>query len=230
MALLAADVLNHARDLHPSLSPVNAPDILGWRALSRFLSDLFEEIAHRVPGFLGAQLSTSLPLASFTAGIDLTAAIPGGWKRLMDGFFVYSASTTSPPTMVSGNFVPFEQRDMNGPLPAYTLRSNVIYLLGQDTDYTNFSSFLLTYTPLSVDVVNGTSAIPLPNDSREALAAMLAAFYLKRLVDDPQYRVSKRTAELYMSDAETERGKFLRRIWRTTQNQNYVIRDVMAGR
>lgn len=228
--LTVGEVLNHARDLHPSLSETNAPNPLAYRALSRFLSDLVEEIAHRVPGFFGTELTVPLPLASFDAGLDLGAALPGGWKRLLDLFFVYADSTTDPPTRVRGNAIPLEQRDMNGPLPAWTLRSNVIYLLGQPGDYGNFASFVLTYTPLSVDVAGLNAPILLPDDSREALAAMLAAFFLKRLVDDPQYRVSKRTAELYMSDAATERAKFLRRIWRTTQNQDYVIRDVVSGR
>jgi hypothetical protein len=230
VALTAATVINHARDLHPSLSPVNAPNALACRALSRFLSELVEKIARRVPGYLGTTLTVPLPLAVFTAGIDLTAAIPGGWKRLLDGFFVYSASQTNPPTRVRANPIPYEQRDMNGPLPAWTFLANTVTFLGQETDYSQFSSFLLTYTPLAVDVANVGSAIPLPDDSREALAAMLAAFFLKRLVDDPQYRVSAKTATLYQGDADTEKAQFLRRIWRLTQNQDYVIRDVMSGR
>ena len=230
MALTAAAVLNHARDLHPSLSTVNAPNVLGFRALSRIVSELYEEIAHRVPAFLGVQATVTLPLPVFTAGIDLVALIPGGWKRLLDGFFTYTASSTNPPTTVRGNSIPYEQRDMNCPLPAYTLRSNVLYLLGQASDYTNFSTFVLTYTPASVDISALTDTIPLPDDARAALVGMLAAFFLKRLIDDPRYTVTAATAGLFTGDAGVERARFLRRIWRTTQNTDYVIRDAVSGR
>jgi hypothetical protein len=62
------------------------------------------------------------------------------------------------------------------------------------------------------------------------LAAMLAAFYLKRLVDDPQYKVTAATAALYAADAASERKGWLTRIFRLTQRQEYLIRDVMSGR
>ena len=69
---------------------------------------------------------------------------------------------------------------------------------------------------VTVDVTAPASLIVLPDDSRECLAALLAEFYLKRLVDDPQYRVTKRTVELYREDAATERQRFLRwSIWST---------------
>ncbi len=230
MTVTAGTIILHARDLHPSLSKVNAPDALAFRALTRFLDGLNEEIARRVPSFLGAQAVVTFPLASFAAGVDLAALIPNGWKDLLDGFLTYSASPTGQPITIRGEFVPYEQRDSNRDLPAYTFLNNALIFLGQESDYTPFSTFTLTYTPLGIPVVNANTAIPLPDDCLEALAAMLAGFFLKRLVDDPQYRVTARTAGLYLQDAETMRGDFLRRIWRMTQRENYVVRDVSGAR
>lgn len=230
MTLTVGTVINHARDLHPALSAVNAPDVLAYRYLSRAIDGLYEDIARRVPAFLGTQAVVTFPLPSFAAGVDLTALIPGGWKDLLDGVVTLSNTTSVPPATIPCLFVAFEQRDMTNPVPSFTFRNNVLYFLGLDTDYAGFASFTLTYTPLANDVTSKLSVIALPDDARGPLAAMLAAFFLKRLVDDPAYKVTAKTAALYMKDAAEEERDWLTRIWRLTQRENYVIRDVMSRR
>lgn len=230
MTLLASNVILHARDLHPSLSAMNAPNPLAFRALTRMVDSINEEIARRVPGFLETTVTGTFPLASFTLGLNLTTLIPLGWKDLGDLFVTYTASSTTPATTVRASFVPYEQRDMNSPLPTYTLINNSLIFLGSDTDYAAYSAWTLTFTPLGVAVAGLASVIGLPDDALEPMALGLAAFFLQRLVDDPQYRVTARTADLYASDAKARRSAFLTRIWRVTQRQNFLVRDVMSGR
>ena len=228
MALLAGDVINHARDMHPALSPTNAPAILGYRALSRFQGDLVEQIAARQPGFLAQLLTVALPLATFADGINLTTLISGGWLALEDMFArgTYDTDTTRWP--IRCNNIPWGQRDMVQPWPCFTMRNDVLYLLGTETDWAVMSSLRISYTAQPADLTADASALVVPLDARESLATTLCAFYLWRLVQDPAYRVPAEMAQTWDEKATTERTRFLARIGRTGQKQSFRVRNVMG--
>lgn len=228
MALLAGDIINHARDMHQALSPMNAPAVVGYRALSRFQGDLVDQITARQPGFLAQVLVVSLPLATFADGINLTTLLPGGWLALEDLFAraSYDSDTTRWP--IRCNNIPWGQRDMVQPWPCYTMRDNVLYLMGTETDWSVMSSLRLSYTAQPADITDDASALVVPADAREALATMLCAFYLWRLVQDPAYRVPAEMAQTWDEKASTERTRFLSRIARTGQKQSFRVRNVMG--
>lgn len=227
MTLLCSTVINEARDLHPALSETAAPVPIALRLLGRFTREFTEAIAVRVPAFVAVQATFSLPLATFASGVSLTTLIPGGWKDLTDLFYVFSDTTIT--TKVRSHFIPWEQRDIPQRMPAHTFLNNVLYLLGDASDYTSYGTGVLTYTAMPAAFTADTDAIPLPDDALSALSALLAAYWLRRLAEDPAFgTVSPATVAMYMGDAERERQRFLTRIWRTTQRQDYVIRDVQG--
>ena len=227
MTLTCATVINEARDLHPALSETAAPVPIALRLLGRFTREFTEAIAVRVPSFIAVQATFTLPLASFTAGESLTTLIPGGWKDLTDLFFTWSDPSLTQP--VRSKFVPWEQRDMPTRLPAHTFMNNVLYLLGSDANYTNYSQGVLTYTAMPAAFTTDTATIPLPDDALSALSALLAAYWLRRLAEDPSFgTVNPATVAAYMADAAEERKRFLTRIFRLTQRQDYVVRDVQG--
>lgn len=225
MALTVREVINHARDQHPALSPVNAPNELAFRFLSRLECELFDQIYKRVPGFLAQQAVVTLPLADFEAGINLTTLIPQGWKDLTDVFFKYTAVPTTP-NEIRGVFKPWEQRDVRGQLPAYTFRGNALFLIGNATDYVQFSQLTLTYTQQNPDVTSLDSTFLVTDDARETLAMGLASFWLRRLIDDPIYRVSVGAYREVKSLADEEKKDFLTRIFTLTQRQDYKVRAI----
>lgn len=228
MSLTVATIVNNARDLHPALSVQNAPLPIALRAISRFEGDLVRDITSRVPGFLAKQVDVTLPLAVFENGVNLTTLIPAGWLDLTDGFFLYSIAPNPARTKRAGN-IPWEQRDMPYMWPAYSVRDNVLYFLGSDANYAQFSKFTLTYTPLPAALATGASVTVLPDDALDCLAALLAAFWLKRLVGNPAFDVSPGAAELYIAEAAGVRADFLTRIWKTTQRMTYRVRDASSG-
>jgi hypothetical protein len=231
MSVTLAQVINQARDEHPALSVAAAPPTLAPRQVTKYARDLYESIAVRVPGFLTTSVALALPLANFTAGQNLTALIPGGWKDLLDLTFTYNTGGT-PPAQVKATGVPYEQRDLCQPLPSWTLAGDVLYLLGGPNDYTSYAGGTLTYTPAPVTLSQPTDLVcqsgGLPDDALDCLALMLAAFYLGRLVEDPGNAVSEKTFNRVAASAGAARTAFLRRIYRLTQRQNYRIRDVMG--
>lgn len=231
MALTVGTVINHARDYHPALANANAPVAIAYRALSRFSDELTESIVRRVPGWMGQTETITLTSSVFEDGVDLTTLIPAGVKDFIDMRFLYDQS--SPQSFVTGTFIPYEQRDMPHMIPAYTLLNNVLYLLGNDQvgqlaqAYQNYSAMVLSYTPIPADLTSNSSEFTgFLDDAREAFAAMLAAFWLRRLVSDPKYGVQRVDADYFDSVAEQEKARYLRRIWTTTQKQSYFIREV----
>lgn len=230
MTLTVATVANMARDYHSALSPQAAPQAVAYRALSRFQDQIVEEITSRVPGFLGQTVSVTFDAATFTDGIDLADIVPAGVKDFIDARFLYDQS--DPQSYVSGLFVPYEQRDMPHPIPAYTLLNNVILLLGNDQvgqlsqAYENYEGLVLSYTPIPADLTADASVFILPDDAKEALASMLAAFWVRRLVGNPNFQVERADADYWDVVANEERKRFLTRIFRTTQRQSYYIREV----
>lgn len=110
--------------------------------------------------------------------------------------------------------------------PAYTMRDDVLYLLGSESDWATLSSLRLSYTAQPADLTADASTIVLPADAREPLAARLCAFYLWRLVSDPLWKVTPDMAQVWDGKADAEDRKFLARIARTGQRQSYRVRDV----
>jgi hypothetical protein len=228
MALLAGDVINHARDMHPALSVVNAPAVVGYRAISRFQGDLVEQIAARQPGFLAETLTVALPLATFASGINLTTLITSGWLALEDMFARLTSDSDTTRWPLRCENVPWGQRDMAQPWPAFTMRNDVLYLLGTETDWSVMSSLRISYTAQPADVTQDSSALVVPLDARETLATSLCAFYLSRLVSEPTHRVTSEMASVWDTKADTERSRFLGRIGRTGQKQRFRVRNVMG--
>lgn len=229
--LMAADVANWARNYHPSLSSTNAPQQLAYSALSRFQTAITEDITRRVPGYFAQRFSVVFDASTFVSGIDLSTLVPAGVKDFIDARFLYNQ--TDPAQYTTGLFVPYEQRDMPHSVPAYTLAGNTLYLLGcTDANqlasaYSNYSGLTLSVTPIPSDITKDTDTFPgYPDDVRECLAALLAAFWLRRMVSNPAYNVDRTDADYFDSIAAQERTRFLGRIFQITARQSYYIRAV----
>lgn len=224
MPITAQSVLDHARDLHPVLAPVHTPEPLAWRQLSRQQEDLWQDITRIVPALFAQQATMAFPVpAGFAAGWPLATVIPDGqYKDILDLEVVWP-NPRRKPTRVT--FVPFEQRDLHHRLPAVTLRDGTLYPLGSENDWQSVQSLTLTYTPLPQDITTGSSVLQLPDDCRECMASMLAAFFARRLVGVPAVAVSPDIAGMLNQQAQEERGRFLSRIRQVAQKQRYRIRD-----
>lgn len=228
MAITVARILNRARDQHPALSKVVTPLPLACRYLTDCVQELTGELVTLMPALVAVDLVVPLPLADFAAGINLTDEIPGGWLDPLEGSFTY-VNSGAPASTTPGVNVPWEQRNMRQRIPSFTLRNNIVYFLGAEQFYANFSAFTLTYTALPADFDGSSAEIPLPDDAGIALSRILAAWFLGRLLGDPQYRVDQAAVDRLDAQAERARQQFTDRIWHVTQRQSYRVRDVRGG-
>lgn len=224
MPLVVSTVLNHARDLHPALAPENAPVPVALRALSRIQRDLVDQITRRVPSYLERELAIDMSTVDFDAGVDLQAAI-GNWLDLTEGNVTY-ANTPSPARTAPANNVPWLQRDMAPGFPSYSIRDNVLFFLGQASDWSQVATFTLGYTPLPDDLTTPASEFLLREDAREALAAGLAREWIGRLVGNPLYGITADTAQYWEARAAGEKSTYLSSIFRMNQRQRWQVRDV----
>lgn len=226
MPITAANVLDHARDLHPTLTKQHTPDPLAWRQLSRDVESLVQDITRIVPAFYALTVSLPFPPPSgFDAGWTLADYVgAAGYKDLLDFTAVWNNPNRRTQRMT---FVPYEQRDLttNHRFPAVTFRNGVVYPLGNQTDWTSIQSLTLSYTPIPTDITQPADVIPLQDDVREALAYSLAAFFAQRLVGSPAQVMTPDIASMLMQRASTERERFLSRIRQVAQKQRYRIRD-----
>ncbi len=225
MAITVARVLNRARDQHPALSKVVTPLPLACRYLTDCVQELTGELVTLMPALVALDLEVALPLATFADGIDLTDELPDGWLDPLEGSFTYSANGST----ALAPFIPWEQRNIAQRVPSFTMRNNVIYFLGAEQFYANFSLFTLTYTALPADFDGSSAEIPLPDDAGIALARILAAWFLGRIAGDPQYRVDRADVARLDAIAAESRERFTDRIWHITQRQSYRVRDVRGG-
>lgn len=236
MALAVDEVIDHARDIHPLLSPANAPAGLLLRELTRAVSDLYDQIYPRMPAYLATSLDVDLtdPALDWTGimedvpgaspGIDLTTLLAGGWKDITQGEFWMGTGATARKLAVATP-TPWEQRAIVQRFPAFTLRDNALYFLGSQQAYSRFSVFRLVYTPNPADLTLG-GTVPLPHDAREPLASRLALFGLMRLVGNPEFKITAADIQPFSARAQGERTEFLTAIFRVAQRQRYVVRDV----
>jgi hypothetical protein len=223
--ITAQSVLNHARDLHPSLAPVHTPEPLAWRQLSRQQESLWQDITRVVPAYNALQVTLPLPPPNgFANGWALADFLPGQgqYKDLLDVEVIWPQPRRRP---TRATLVPFEQRDLRHRFPAVTFVNGALLPQGGETDWSTAESLVLTYTPLPSDVTAGDQVLQLPDDSRECLAYGLAAFFAGRLVGVPNLAVTPDIAGMLMRQAAEEQGRFLSRIRQIAQKQRYRIRN-----
>ena len=155
------------------------------------------------------------------AGLNLATLLPNGWKDITQGEFWMTGGARP----VVATFQPWEQRSLPSRKPAFTLRDDALYFLGCQADYNRYSTFRMVYTPNPADMTL-TGTVPLPHDAREPLASRLAVFGMLRMVGNPAFKIAAADVQPFAVRAGSERKEFLTAIFRITQRQKYVVRDV----
>lgn len=222
--LTVGDVLQVARDLHPALSETNAPSDLGFRVVGRLQRLMYDAVVDRIPAYLSQVFTVAMPLADFEAGITLSDYLPNGWKDLMEGFCHYGDQPTTKQFRMKS--VPWGQRDMPQPFPAYTFRNDIVYLLGSADDWSQVDTLSFYYTGIPEDPEDAEDVLSVPIDARDALAAKVAAFYAGRLMGQPQWNMDQTQVQKLEMEAQAAWDAWLSRITRLGQRQRYRVRDV----
>lgn len=196
-SLVAKDIIDAARDAHPVFDRRRHPGGVLLRALSRYQRSLAAEIVKYNPSVLTQVQTTSLPLASFDAGVALPDfKYPAGVEAEMPP---ESGGTVSRKHQV--DLVPWQAR-FRWHLGAF-IRNNTLYLTGTAPDWVGFQTLRFYYVPEVENLAAESAVLVLPNAAEPCLTAYLGHFMAQRSKGDPtaagldarEFRVTWREAE-----------------------------------
>jgi hypothetical protein len=216
-SLVAADLIQSARDEHPLFDDRRHPKLILLRALSRYQRRLVPLINRVNTKFLTEELETALPLADFAAGITLPDySFPVG---------VEVQSTSSETVIATVDLVAREARLRYG--RAAYVWNNKLYLTGVANDWVGFSYVRFYYVaevdPLTTYTGAGGTLV-LPNAAEPCLVAYLSHFMAKRTQKTESAEApDKRVFRDAWKEAEQD---FLDELQMHTQAEVSVVREV----
>lgn len=217
MAFTAADVIDAARDRHPSFDPKAQPESVLLRGLQQYARSLASLVMRwRPSAMVATELVTALPLASFSAGITLPAHL------FIQSIMTVRLGYSSPQEEQPVRLLPLAQRTRFGaPFPAAFVQSGTLFLTGRPTDWANYTSVTVRYVPVPT-VSTAATQLPFTDDAMTPMVAWLAAFMGARrqgMDDAPPRGFGKGEA----IDAEE---LFLQHLQRQSAGEDTVIQDV----
>jgi len=173
MALLAADVVNVARDEHPAFDRQSTPDIVALRALARYQQELLGRIYNVKPDAVHVAQEVQLPLEDFAAGIALNDCLQ------VHGASVYYRSPDYRPEPVM--FVDYPHRFIRPGGPAAYRRADRIFLLGTPADWQDVARIVIDLFPRGPDTLGPKDELVLPGQAMAPCVAALAVAMARRV-------------------------------------------------
>ena len=180
MAVALSEIIENARELHPSFHERHTPDPLCIRALTRAHEDLHSLTSDRNPEVTAAQTDISLPLADFAAGETL----PEHYK-VLSGHVYHDINT--PQTRRQLDFVPWEHELFTRRPYAASIVGNTLFLVGTEADWNPFSLIRLRICLYPTAFTAVTDTITLPDYGHDAMIEFLGEFFAMRVpLADPE--------------------------------------------
>lgn len=216
MAITAADVLDGARDLHPSFDPKSQPDTVLVRQIQRDARRLATKvIAIRPEQVPWSTQTTALPLAVFANGISLPSHL------LVTQVTALRAGGTSPQDDTPIPLVNTQQRTRWGqPWPSAFIMSGTLYLAATAADWLPYASVTVRYVPVP-SVTSSASAIGLDDDALTPLVLSLGAFMATRrqgMSDAPP-------VGMWQAEAALAEDQYMQRVQRQMAGTDTVVQD-----
>ncbi len=173
MPLLVGDVIDEARDRHPSFDRNKNPQ----KVVRRFLSGYTEELAGKINRIdstaLLVEVTQAMPLSVFDDGITLPA------NRGVAAVVAVDDATT--PRRLPIDLIPYASRgDRNVPVNSAWTIGGKLYLNGTSQSWQRVTSVAVAYTPAPASYTADTDTIALPIGARRALTEAAAVFMARR--------------------------------------------------
>lgn len=176
MAILAADVVNTARDEHPAFDRQSTPDIVALRALARYQQELLGRIYNVKPDAVHVAQEVQIPLEDFAAGIALNDCLQ------VHGASVYyrPPDRRQEPVM----FVDYPHRFIRPGGPAAYRRADRICLLGTPEEWKDAERIVIDLFPRGPDTLGPKDELVLPGQALAPCVAALAVVMARRVEPD----------------------------------------------
>lgn len=214
MPLLAGDVINDARDLHPTFDDNTHPDAVMVRALNRGQQEIYNDALTRYPSFQATIQEVELPLDDFDAGVALEVPI-----------FVADVTRTSQNEESPLDIIPYDHRfDGNQPYFRCWIMSGTLYLAGPASLWSDVTKLTIRYSAECPDLVDLESTLVLPDSARSALVAYCAQVMAAR--GTQRTDVQPASVSYFGGMADRSKELFLTNLWLLRSANVRFIRDV----
>lgn len=198
MAFDVGTVIASARELHPDFTKQLAPSRVLRGALSRFQRRLIVKIQAFLPDVFLTTHTVSLPLGTFPES-----------EPAQDHIAYYSGEAIwrDIPTRQTDILVqvPFEGRNQVL-FPAYAIKNNNIWLVGEEQMWERYSSLEIQYVPDPVDLAADVDLFILPDQALDACIALCAHRMATRV---PKKGNNAPDVRLFFSEAQEAEKVFI---------------------
>lgn len=168
MPFTAQQVIDDARLRSPTFDDVSIPKPVALSLLDGYVRRLRSQLYQRYPHVLAAQTTIDLPLTDFELG-----AVMPSYLAVLDITAFLSVMGVERGEQVT--LVPFEQRFDSGVWPAAYLVRDGLYLKGDPSEWTGFTTLLVTYVPSDARLTSLSMQVDLPDTFEVACVENLAA-------------------------------------------------------
>lgn len=217
--LVPSEVIDAARDLHPSFHAQRHPPKVLARSLSAWQRTVLAQIQRAHSPEVRLTEVISLPLTDFGAGHDMpanTGVYPGA---------VYWNETDWP----RSEFSLEAEAHLTDPQawPSGFMRGDTLHLHAREEDWTRFDRIEVPYAPAPADIDLGTDTSSLPDEAAEAARYHLAEFMSGR---HPDGEKPVPNLDYFMAKATDAQDELVRTVQLAATAYTGKVRDVTRRR
>lgn len=215
MPVTAGEVIQAARDLHPSFDKNQHPELTLLRQLSLNQQVLIGKALQRYPDLFSEKQVIGLPVADFDAGTPVDNPL-----LLQD---VDGLSISGRPCEVT--IIPAEHRNGQRPLYSVFLRNRILYQCGALADWTGLVQLTLNFSKTVPNLTALADTMTLPPESTLCLAAMLGQLMAMR--GSQRDDVPTASQDRFTTAAAVAEDDFLRGLWLQRSAGSSVRQEVV---
>lgn len=194
MALVVSDLIEAARDLHPSFAGERQPAKPIYRFLTGWHRRSVQLIAEENVDLVLEEHEVSLPLADFDAGYS---GIPDHLLLDHGGEVALGGTRTA-----RFHLVDYSGRHQAPRWSGY-FRNGTLYLVGEESWWSGASSISVPYVPMPTAITGKTDELLLPDDAYSWAVAAIASLMARRSKDETV------DPSIYVADEKIEREDYL---------------------
>lgn len=214
MTLIASDVIEDARDLHPAFDDNTHPDGVLLRALNRLQMQLMGRALERYPSLYSDTETIALPLTDFALGVSLTQPF------FVDDLVGVRAGCTDTPIPI----IPYEHRsDAQPHLFAY-LVNRFLFLGRKASAWNGLDSLTIRYTTTLPQLATLEDELVIPDEARTALSLALAEVMAAR--GTQREDITPPDVSYFLGKAANAADLWLTNLWLLRSADSRFIRDV----
>lgn len=214
--MLAGEVVDEARDYHPSFDDNSHPTKVLIRRLSRVQEYLLAEAMKRYPSLWSEEQSVPLPLPVFEDGVALDSP-----------FFLHDVQVTRADGLTEPVIlIPYDHRFDRQTLYHGWVVDQQLYLGGNAAVWARWNELVIRFAKKPPELTSAASVMVIGDLAREACMTALCSFMAGRGGSTQRPGVIPPDPRLFAALAASAEQKFIENVWLQRSAESRFIRDL----